>query len=463
MVGRRIWDCCILADELDLLECRLETLSDVVDYFVVAEAGMTFQGTEKPRAFWPMAERWRKWEDRIVNIFEERLPGTTTWEREAAQRELLQRAPIGRTDLVLLSDVDEIPNPRAIRDVQDTDSVLAMQMSFHCFAVDWIHPDPWQGTLVAPRFLIDSWQALRDQRDRAPRVVGGGWHFSWLGDRAAHERKLHAFSHTELVGQLAPAIAKGTYQTEGLHVDGVELRPLELDGSFRFPGYVWARRCPPNWFRPRLTAQGETVPMTESASAEPALSYVDCSHIEATEGWLSAREAARLYALARSLPAPFLAVELGAYKGKSTIALAAGIRDREEVADGVPVLLSVDLWQVDGASILPSHIAAVQRAGLSAWVERRRLDTAEAASRLRHEFGRGFGVGLLFIDADHSYEGVRRDFESWSPLVRPGGIVAFHDDFAPGVSQVLRELPGWYEPVERADTLAVFRKRDHRS
>ena len=36
-------------------------------------------------------------------------------------------------------------------------------------------------------------------------------------------------------------------------------------------------------------------------------------------------------------------------------------------------------------------------------------------------------IDFLFIDGDHSYEGVRRDFELYSPLVRPAGLVAFHD------------------------------------
>jgi predicted O-methyltransferase YrrM len=36
-------------------------------------------------------------------------------------------------------------------------------------------------------------------------------------------------------------------------------------------------------------------------------------------------------------------------------------------------------------------------------------------------------VDLLFIDGDHSYEGVRSDFENYAPLVRPGGLIAFHD------------------------------------
>lgn len=36
-------------------------------------------------------------------------------------------------------------------------------------------------------------------------------------------------------------------------------------------------------------------------------------------------------------------------------------------------------------------------------------------------------IDLLFIDGDHSYEAVKRDFELYSPLVRPGGLVGFHD------------------------------------
>lgn len=39
----------------------------------------------------------------------------------------------------------------------------------------------------------------------------------------------------------------------------------------------------------------------------------------------------------------------------------------------------------------------------------------------------GRAVDFLMIDGDHSYEGVKKDFETYSPLVKPGGLVAFHD------------------------------------
>lgn len=39
----------------------------------------------------------------------------------------------------------------------------------------------------------------------------------------------------------------------------------------------------------------------------------------------------------------------------------------------------------------------------------------------------GDKIDILFIDGDHTYAGVKTDFELWSPLVRPGGMVIFHD------------------------------------
>ncbi|MFZ4594999.1 MAG: class I SAM-dependent methyltransferase [Verrucomicrobiaceae bacterium] len=52
---------------------------------------------------------------------------------------------------------------------------------------------------------------------------------------------------------------------------------------------------------------------------------------------------------------------------------------------------------------------------------------AEATRQKAEDFLQGDKLDLLFIDGDHTYAGVKRDFELWSPLVRPGGHVLFHD------------------------------------
>jgi cephalosporin hydroxylase len=64
----------------------------------------------------------------------------------------------------------------------------------------------------------------------------------------------------------------------------------------------------------------------------------------------------------------------------------------------------------------------------------------------------GRPVDFLFIDGDHSYEGVKRDFELWSPLVRSGGIIALHDmkpDHPDGVPRLWAELHDRFESEER--------------
>jgi predicted O-methyltransferase YrrM len=55
----------------------------------------------------------------------------------------------------------------------------------------------------------------------------------------------------------------------------------------------------------------------------------------------------------------------------------------------------------------------------------------------------GHELDFLFIDGDHSYEGVREDFMMYSPLVREGGLIAFHDIAESGGSREVHRL--WSE------------------
>jgi len=56
-------------------------------------------------------------------------------------------------------------------------------------------------------------------------------------------------------------------------------------------------------------------------------------------------------------------------------------------------------------------------------------------------------VDFLFIDGDHTYEGVKRDFEMYSPLVREGGIIAFHD-IVPGPPENVGGVPEFWNRIK---------------
>jgi len=82
---------------------------------------------------------------------------------------------------------------------------------------------------------------------------------------------------------------------------------------------------------------------------------------------------------------------------------------------------------------------------------------------ITHDFGRYFrSVGVLFIDADHSYNGCKLDFDSWTDSVISGGHVIFHDyeKDSFGVGKFTNELfnNGTYEMVDKSTASIVFRK-----
>jgi predicted O-methyltransferase YrrM len=66
----------------------------------------------------------------------------------------------------------------------------------------------------------------------------------------------------------------------------------------------------------------------------------------------------------------------------------------------------------------------------------------------------GDRLDLLFVDGDHSYEGVRQDYERYSPLVREGGLVAFHDIVpgAPGKRGDPGGVPAFWQDVKGASS-----------
>jgi predicted O-methyltransferase YrrM len=150
-------------------------------------------------------------------------------------------------------------------------------------------------------------------------------------------------------------------------------------------------------------------------------------------------------------------LEIGTQHGGSLFLLA-------QAAHPEALILSIDLPHGEFGGGYPLWRAPVyRRFGLpDQRIELIRADSHAEATRIRvEELLGGEQLDFLFVDGDHTYDGVRRDFELYSGLVRKGGLIAFHD-IAPGRAADEAALDGgllggevprfWQELCERYPT-----------
>lgn len=149
------------------------------------------------------------------------------------------------------------------------------------------------------------------------------------------------------------------------------------------------------------------------------------------DGWLTELEGASLFHAAAYGPGEGKIVEIGSFKGRSTIWLASGSKraGRGSVYT-IDTHLGSPEHQPGGefASHMPPEGTTefvfrenIRQAGLEDWIVPLVMSSSDALSSWRDP------IRLLFIDAAHAYEAVRSDFLGWQQHVVVGGLVAFHD------------------------------------
>lgn len=140
-------------------------------------------------------------------------------------------------------------------------------------------------------------------------------------------------------------------------------------------------------------------------------------------------------------------VEIGTMSGKSTIALAFGRRR----AGGRPIH-TIDIVEH------PDLASNLARTGVDDHVIRHVARSSSVARTWSRP------IELLWIDADHSYRGLRTDLRLWTPHVVPGGIVAIHDypgfddtdQKALGVRRALLSRPSRWRVVSDREAGSIF-------
>ena len=111
-------------------------------------------------------------------------------------------------DLILISDVDEIPNPETlikIRDDISPTSLFCLRQHEFCYYLNYYHNSDWVGTccFLFGEFSDVSLNAIRFSTKREeglfPQIVSnGGWHFTSIGSVGAIKQKIKSWGHREL-------------------------------------------------------------------------------------------------------------------------------------------------------------------------------------------------------------------------------------------------------------------------
>lgn len=219
-----VYDCIPFFNELDILKLRLHILAPIVDKFIIEEATVTFSGEPKELCFEKNKAMFKEFLPKITYIVVDNSPvDTTTHLRDKFQKNALERGLEGATDedVIILSDVDEIPNPEVLKKIIaefDPSKVYHLaQRMFYCFInmeevsgsllsitgeFPGVERKMWLGTKVFGKKSIpkDGIIQLREASTTAQgavRVADGGWHFGYMGSR--HETDVSKRIGTKVV------------------------------------------------------------------------------------------------------------------------------------------------------------------------------------------------------------------------------------------------------------------------
>jgi predicted O-methyltransferase YrrM len=184
--------------------------------------------------------------------------------------------------------------------------------------------------------------------------------------------------------------------------------------------------------------------------------------LEGVEGWLSDDQARRLWDAAGRVHAPGRIVEIGSFRGRSTIVL------RRAAAEGVEVVAVDPHGGGDRGpqEITPDSVrgdedhrvfnANLERAGVGGTIRHVRRMSNDALGEVEAPFD------VLYVDGAHRYAPAKADIEQWGDRVKDGGTLLVHDSYnAVGVMLAQARLlfaSGRWRYVGRSRSLAEYRR-----
>ncbi len=220
-------------DEEVVLDVRLNILNKLVDYFVIVESKFTHKGDERKLKF--NHKKFEKFKDKIIYLVYEEQPSKieiindedneneksrkyifNAAYRENGQRNYIEKGIINakKNDIILISDVDEIPNITDIDFYKIKEKIILFKQDMFYYKFNLKMPNlKWTGSKACKKKYLINPQWLRNVKDRkySPLridilfsdkkyssikiVEDGGWHFSNIKTAKEIELKLKSYLH----------------------------------------------------------------------------------------------------------------------------------------------------------------------------------------------------------------------------------------------------------------------------
>ena len=213
----KIYDCVQFFNEENVLDLRLNILNEFVDFFVIVESTTDHQGNEKKLNF--DIGKFKKFEKKVIYIVVEDTAAIIK-KSHIGQNSLVERHQRNSilkglnncddNDLVIISDVDEIPDLNKLNLFDKKNYAVFSQKKFD-YKLNLLNETEgdWYGSKICLKKKLESPQWLRDLKfkkypfwrfDKIKNIQiikDGGWHFSYLQSPDKIIKKITSFSHGE--------------------------------------------------------------------------------------------------------------------------------------------------------------------------------------------------------------------------------------------------------------------------
>lgn len=223
-------------NEQDVAEIRMNELDSIVDLFVVGIGDLTFRG--KPNNNELVIPDHLKHKVLVNKI---KLPELATpWQRELALRQRLQERTCASVrnddDVVIFTDVDEIPHPGTVKNYSDfCHSPSSINMDHYNYNFRYIKPHWECAILVRGKhfYKLDA-DSIRSFRHNP---FFGGWHLSYFGNASKIQEKMKSYSHSEFDLPHYTDIAEIQRRIDN-NIDVIDRPNVDVHPRWELPQYV---------------------------------------------------------------------------------------------------------------------------------------------------------------------------------------------------------------------------------